>query len=86
MAGDLATGCVQSSSKGTPEDKEIGSHVPAAPAVDHPEASVSFVGLLVEALVLRHIVLSVDQAHFDGCSNRVRDRFVGAVALKRIDR
>ncbi len=29
---------------------------------NHPEASVSLVCLLVEALVLRHIVLGVDQA------------------------
>lgn len=28
---------------------------------DHPEASVSLVGLLVEVLVCRHVVLSVDQ-------------------------
>lgn len=29
---------------------------------NHPETSVGFVSLLVEALVLRHIVLGVDQA------------------------
>lgn len=29
---------------------------------NHPETSVGFVSLLVEALVLRHIILGVDQA------------------------
>jgi len=65
VAGDLTTGGVESSSKGTPEENEVGSHVPAAPAVNHPEASVSLVSLLVESLVLGHVVLSVDQAHFE---------------------
>ena len=29
---------------------------------DHPKASMGLVSLLVEALVLRHLVLSIDQA------------------------
>lgn len=65
MAGDFTTSSVQSSSKCTPKTNKVGSHVPAAPAVNHPETSVSLVGLLVEALVLGHVVLSVDQAHFE---------------------
>lgn len=66
VASDLSAGGVQGSTEASPEGNQVGSHVPAASGVNHPQTGVSLVGLLVEALVLRHLVLGVDHAHFGG--------------------
>lgn len=62
MAGNLSAGSVDGSSESSPESDEVGAHVPAASRVNLPQTGVCLVGGLVEALVLRHLVLGVDQA------------------------
>lgn len=66
MAGNLSAGSVQGSSETSPEGDEVGGHVPVASGVNLPQAGVSLVRSLVEALVLRHPVLGVDHTHFGG--------------------
>jgi len=63
---NLSAGGVQGGSEASPEGDQVGSHVPAASWVNQPQTGVSLVRLLVEALVLRNLVLGVDHAHFGG--------------------
>lgn len=66
VAGNLSAGSVEGSSETSPEGDEVGGHVPVASGVNLPQAGVSLVRSLVEALVLRHPVLGVDHTHFGG--------------------
>jgi len=66
VAGHLSASSVHGSSKASPEGNEVGGHVQAASRVNLPQTGVSLIRCLVEALVLRHLVLGVDHAHFGG--------------------